>query len=368
VEDGALRSRSAALASALAIAAGVAAACAPPPRGACDPTPRPGVLGTICGFDHPEDLEPVPGAGVVLASGLRPGAGLWALESAAVGRSDASPFRIWPGPPDAASETGSAPAGEPGCRTPPRAASVHLHGLGARADPAGTVRVAAVGHGDREAVELFDLAGSGRDAVAHWRGCVRLPPGLLGNDVAVAPDGELVVTNFVPRREGVALRLELARAALGFETGEVLAWRRDAGWRSLPGTRAAGPNGVTLSPDGERVYFAENGRGRVVRVTRRGAGAGGASFSDVRFHVDNVRWVDGDRLLAIVHTGGVGAVLERCLLDWALVEVDPDSLAARELLRHDGRVLCGATSAVRVGEHVLIGSMSEERIGLWRAP
>lgn len=344
----------------------VALACAAPSRSRCDPTPDPGVLGSICGFDHAEDLELVPQARVVLASGLRPGAGLWAIAVQDLTLPEPGPWRIWPGTP---TEPGEASGkGTPGCSEPPDPGNFVAHGLAARPDPqTGAVAVAVVNHGGREAIELFDLFGEGRSVVLSWRGCIPLPPGLMGNDVAIAPDGEVVVTNFVPRYEGIALKYVLLKAALGFETGDVIAWSRERGWRVVPGTRGAGPNGLVLSPDGRFIYFAENGRHRVVRVPRDGASPEQPPhFAALGSNVDNISWADEGRLLAIIHTGGIESAFEPCLMSWALWEVDTNTLKARELMHHRGETLCGATSAAKVGDRYLIGSMSETRIGVWR--
>jgi sugar lactone lactonase YvrE len=189
----------------------------------------------------------------------------------------------------------------------------------------------------------------------------------MGNDVGIAGDGEIVVTSFVPLRQGLELRFVLAKAALGFDTGELLTWRCGRGWRALPGTRGAGPNGMLLSPDGRFVYYAENGRDRIVRLPREGASPERPpAYAEVGGNPDNLSWTDDGRILAVIHTGGIQAAFEPCLMKWALWEVDPGTLAARELLRHDGATLCGATSAAFVGGGYLIGSMSETRVGIWR--
>ena len=128
----------------------------------------------------------------------------------------------------------------------------------------------------------------------------------------------------------------------------------------------AGPNGLVLSADGELAYFAENGRQRIVRVPRSGASAERpAAYAELPSNVDNISWADG-RLLAVVHLGGVRALFQACLLHWAVFEVDLESLEARELLDHEGEVLCGATSVVKIGERYLIGSMNETRVGVWQ--
>lgn len=346
----------------------VASGCSPPPRPRCDPDPPPGVLGSVCGFDRPEDILVFPEANLLLTSGMGEGVGLFAAEIDDLTSPDPRPWRIWPDGDEDAAAMG--PAGDPACTAPPDPALFYSHGLG-DAPPRlrGPRRIAVVNHGGREAVELFDLVGAGRDARLRWRGCVELPSDLLGNDVDIAPDGTIVVTNMVPRASGLLFRFYLIASSVGVETGRVLTWRRDRGWESVPGSGGAGPNGLTLSPDGRSVFFSDNGHQRIVRLPLAGVQEDGApDFADLGSNPDNVTWTQGDTLLAIVHTGGAETLFQECLLDWALVEIDPESLEARELMRHGGETLCGATSAWRVGERIYIGTMSEPRLGVWREP
>lgn len=342
------------------------AACDPPPRAACDAHPPAGELGSVCGFDHPEDLEVVRSAGLVLATGMRPGAGLFAVEVAALDDPVPRPWRIWP---DAALPGGGLPPrGDRACPGPPDPDAFFSHGLGLQSSAAGEpVHVAVVNHGGRESVELFDLVGAGREARMRWRGCVPFVAGQMANDVAIAPDGELVVSNFIPDGPGIVQFANMKGMAFGLTTGDVYAWRGERGWSVVPGTRARGPNGLTLSPDGERIFYAENGAGNVIRVPRAGIAEGvDREAADVGWAVDNVTWAEGGRILGILHVGGIASLVQSCLLDWAITEIDPDALTSRVLLVHHGDVLCDATSAIRVGDVILVGSMSETRIGLLR--
>ena len=290
----------------LALLAALLPACAPPARPACDATPEPGALGSICGFDHPEDLELVAGAGLVLASGLEPGAGLWAIAVEDLARPDPRPWRIWPAeraPPETGRRTRRPRRAR--CRRSPGA--FMAHGLTTRTDPAsGAATVAVVGHGEREAIELFESAGRAvpPPSLARLRSAPAGRHGQRRRDRAGWRDRRDEVH---PVIEGIALRYQALRASVGFESGEVLAWRRDRGWRAVAGTRGAGPNGLVLSADGELIYFAENGRHRIVRVPRAG---GSPEFAVVASNVDNVGWADG-RLLAVVHKGGAAPCSRR---------------------------------------------------------
>jgi hypothetical protein len=108
------------------------------------------------------------------------------------------------------------------------------------------------------------------------------------------------------------------------------------------------------------VYFAANGGDRIVAVPRAG---GTPTHIDVGANVDNLSW-DGDRILGVIHLGGVGAMFEPCLMRWAIVEADPATRSARRIFSHDGTALCGATSALRIGDRIYVGSMNETRIGV----
>ncbi len=349
--------------------------CSPPPRPPCNPDPPPGVLGTICGFDRPEDILVLPEANLMVTSGMGEGVGLYALALDDATSAEPQPWRIWPdsegaegaGAPNRAEEATHEAIGDPACSEPPDPALFYSHGLGD--SPRGLLgprRIAAVNHGGREAIELFELEGRGREARLRWRGCVELPAEVFGNDVDIAADGTIVVTHMVPRSEGLLFRFYLLASSVGLETGEVLTWQRERGWRAVPGSAGAGPNGLTLSPDDRTIYFADNGRQRVSRLPLSGLPEGESPDVVVLgSNVDNITWTEGGTILAIVHTGGAETLFQDCLLEWALFEIDPKTLEAQELLQHDGGTLCGATSAQRVEDRIYIGTMNETRLGVW---
>ena len=61
-----------------------------------------------------------------------------------------------------------------------------------------------------------------------------------------------------------------AKATLfGGETGWVYAWSSRAGFSEVPGTRAAGPNGIELSADGEKIFLNATLASEVLRIDRR---------------------------------------------------------------------------------------------------
>ena len=61
-----------------------------------------------------------------------------------------------------------------------------------------------------------------------------------------------------------------AKATLfGGDTGWVYAWSREQGFSEVPGTRAAGPNGIELSADGEKIFLNATLASEVRRIDRR---------------------------------------------------------------------------------------------------
>ena len=51
-----------------------------------------------------------------------------------------------------------------------------------------------MGHGAREAIEVFDVAVGADGPALTWKGCVLVPEGLAANSVAAFADGSIVAT------------------------------------------------------------------------------------------------------------------------------------------------------------------------------
>jgi sugar lactone lactonase YvrE len=241
----------------------------------------------------------------------------------------------------------------------------------------GTVRLAVVGHETREAVELFDLEGRGDDARLVWRGCAPLPRGTSGNDVAIAPDGEIVVSNYLAdppmRLTFRAFASMLGASLFGRPTGDVLAWKRGRGWRHVDGTAASLPNGVAVSGDGVTLYFAETATGHVYRLPREGASSGKVESLTIAGKPDNLSWTERGTLLVGTHLSA--AAMTRCAFGgdpcrspWAVFEIDPRAWTARELFRHDGDALGAVASASSFGDLIFFAAVYGDRIGILRSP
>jgi hypothetical protein len=353
-------------------------ACAGEPRGACVPKPAPGEIGTVCGFENPEDVEAVADGGLVLVSeirlpGISGGGAIAALPIDEEGFPAGKPRRLWPTGADASSAAASEPVvGDPGCQTPPDRDSFAPHGLTHAQSGADVWRVAVVAHGRREAIELFDLNGTGEQATLHWRGCVPLPADAAGNDVALGPDGTIFASKYQPTMSGVLGLYYMLKGGLGFRTGNVMAWSRKGGWGHLAGTDAANPNGVLVRADPSVVFFAETGTGKVARVPLSGrAPAGRRREVNIGGHPDNLSWSSRDTILVATHLTGVGflgCAFGRlpCGSPWAIFEIDPEKLGATELLRYDGSAVGAVASATEINGTYYFGAVFDDRIGVWQ--
>jgi len=333
-----------------------AVGCSQTPRGPCEA----GVpLGTICGFSNPEDVSwSRENAALIVSEMARPGTpgalALYAPEGKA-------PRRLWP--------TGRAGefdrregVGAPDCQ-PPKAEIFAPHGIHATTDG----RLYVVNHGGRESVEIFSLGGSAGTTRASWQGCIELPAGTSGNDLTVASDGEVIVSNYMSSMDSLWANL---RVGFGLPTGDILGWVPDAGWRHLPGTEASAPNGVAVSPDGRNLFFVETGGRQLVRLRRADGGARVEVAIDGA--LDNLSWTRRGNLLVASHdsvSAFLGCVTAgTCRAPWSIWEIDPDTLTVRRIFQHDGSIVGAVASAAEVGDQIYLGPVFGDRIGVWQRP
>lgn len=325
---------------------------APPPCDANDP------IATYCGFRSPEDVDFADDAGVLVVSQMSLFGGGGSITAVDAASGAARP--LWP--TGATTDFAAKPSlGDVAC-PPPDPAAFAPHGLTVHRGR----QLVVVNHGGRESIELFGLEGNGDSTRAVWRGCILLPEGTSGNDVVVAPTGELLVTNYLPSLLSVWGTVKML---LGLDTGNVLVWRR-ANWGVVPGSEASGPNGIVVSPDGDWIVFAETGTGKVVRLARDGSEreeveVGGAP--------DNLTWTADGQLLLASHESLLSLFTScdqpsSCAGPWTLHSIDPQSLTAREILRHDGSRIGTVATAREVGEDVWLGAVLSDRIGRWHRP
>jgi len=355
---------------ALIAAAGVSA-CGSPIEVYTGCTPANGFT-PICGPHNPEDLVAVPSGEWILFGEFRglsgPGVGAGAI--GAVHVVNRTIMRLYPSPaagrPDGAGA--GSPPGDPTCPGPPDPNRFSLHGLSLAAFAGEPLRLLAVNHGGREAIEIFGVRADASPPQLTWQGCVPLPDGLEGNDVAALPGGGLLVTAYSSNHAWTAVAV-----LLRLTNGAVHEWLPGAGWREVPGTRAALPNGILVSADGATLYVAASRGDEVFRVQRQGDPA---RTSVPVAAPDNLTWTaDGDILAASLRTPLMSVMRTcrdlatgACGGTSAVVRVRPQPLAATDLLVHTGAPLGAFTAAIAVGNELFVGTAFGDRLAVTSLP
>ncbi len=210
----------------------------------CEPS---GDVEYVCGVTNPEDLVLVPGTPWIVSSGMAEGAGFYLVDSQA-GTATVLPFAAEHDPMFAS------------CATAPTPQSLNTHGLNVRANGTGRAKLYVVGHGAREAIEVFDIDATGAKPSLTWRGCVLMPDGLAANSVASFADGSIVATVlFMPGTTFADAIVERK------PTGAVFKWSPgDAAFTLMEGTQLPANNGIEVSADGREIYVASSGLQTIV--------------------------------------------------------------------------------------------------------
>ncbi len=347
-----------ALAVLLLTAAPAAFAELPGPFVACEAV---GPARPVCGFQNPEDLAPLPGDEALLVSeygaieGGKPG-DLALLVLATDERSVL--FRG--GDAKGAPQPGW---GDPTCPGPPPAAfSPHGIDLAKRRD--GKLQLLVVQHGGRESIEFFEVTGAGSDWSVAWRGCVLAPVDASLNEVVALPDGGFLTSKMM----SLSGNFEQLTEAAGEPSGELYEWSAKAGFKKVPGTRGALPNGVEVSPDGRTIFMNVSMGNELRRVDRASGKIEGRAEVPAP---DNVTWSpDGKRLLVASLRSldpkdfAVCQNLERgaCPLPFAIVAVDPVALTTEDIYVGNGPPMGGGTVGLQVGDELFIGSFAGDRV------
>jgi len=341
--------------------------------------PRPecsleGTIGTICGFRNPEDLEYVPSSDLIVVSNMRfdgrlPGGGY--LSGFQPGTTAVR--RLWPAAEDQAGGDRSADIdpdlslGASDCTGPPAKMAFYPHGLTSRTED-GVPRIYVAAHagkaGGREAIEIFELRGRGASASLVWRACIPTHPSFQANDIAIGPDGAVVVSNYQP--DGSMLHMFEAMV-LGRDTGNIMRWTPELGWRRVEGTAAALPNGVAVSPQTRMIFYTETATGKIHRIPADG----GRATIDVSIvgNPDNLTWTPRGTLLVATHTGGPAFLLcalgrKPCTTSWEVDELDPRTMALQTVFVHDGKTIGAVATALQVEGRIYLSSVFDDRIGV----
>jgi hypothetical protein len=317
----------------------------------------------ICGLDGPEDLATVPQTKWLIVSEMSGQGGLYAIDT-----TQATVSRIFP----AASAAERFDRKEYGaCPGPLAAAQAVTHGLYLKPGRGSVHTLYAVHHGDRESIEVFEVNAKSTPPAVTWIGCAVVPDPVGINSVAALPDGGFVLTNFDPRQppppggRGGGLSPKLMA---GEQNGEVWEWHAKSGWAKVPGSEAAGANGIEVSRDGKWLYVAQWGKQSFLRLSL-GKTPVDRQEIPLGFRADNIRWAPDGKTLLVAGGGTMpaepGAQPGRGPGAQATVvaRVNPQTMTSEELLRQPpARGLSAASVAVQVGDELWIGSFRGDRL------
>ena len=304
----------------------------------------------VCGQQGPEDLAVVPGGQWVVASEMSGTGGVNLVRvrdrvstraypsATATRRFDGKTYAGCPGPPDAAAD-----------------ARFTTHGLWLQGGRGPTHRLLAVGHGSRESIEVFELRTTGDMPTLTWIGCVVAPDPIGLNSVVGLADGGFIASNFLARNVTPEQRQKMLA---GEKNGELWEWHTASGWQKVPGSEAAGANGLELSDDGKSLYVAAWGSQSFFRLSR-GGGQPTRQEVPLGFRVDNIRRAADGSLLATGQGQGVSDI----------VRIDPRTLKVTKVLeRRDDASFRSGTIAVEAGGRLWVGSFTGDRIALLPTP
>ncbi len=320
----------------------------------CEPA---GNVEFVCGPQNAEDLVLVPATRWIIASSMV-GAPFYVVDSDS-GAWSTLPIRARP---DVAMY--------PGCQTAPMPVELETHGLSIREGGDGHSTLHAVGHGAREAIEVFDVDATGERPVLTWKGCVPMPEGLAANSVASFADGSLVATVLLmPGKtfaDSVAMR----------PTGAVFEWSPgDDGFQRVRGMELPGNNGIEVSADGREVYVVSSGFQTIVAFSRTNPAEQLRTTEQLPITPDNVHMGPNGMLLTagmkndVPECGGPPGPehdLERlstCPRGTIAIAVDPATMEHRVLFETPAiPEFSNATMVLPAGDRYWIGTFRGDRI------
>ena len=321
----------------------------------------------IDGLLSPEDIEVLPdGDALIVGSfNLRDGAG----DLRVVYLDDHRVEVIYSPTADANTTDDGAAWGESTCPGAPSGFSVH--GIHLSKDSNGVIHLLAVNHTGRESIEWFEIKKIEQRYVAQWRGCVMVDDELWINDVAMLPHGGIVASQMMPRKDASTM-LE-RKPQDGIESGYVVEWQADSGWRKVPGSDGALPNGIQVSADGTIIYSNHYLSNRVVAIERAtGQRIWSANVSGAP---DNMSVTSTGELLVAMHHESLQAIApclqsptSNCGLHFGIAAIDAASGAVRPVFDGSGARFGGSTVAVKAGEFIYLGAFAGTHIARIAAP
>jgi hypothetical protein len=321
----------------------------------------------VCGFQNPEDLEAMPGNRLLIVSEYRGGRGATPGALLSYHIADETVERLFPLDNEGSVSRGDKSWGDPNCpQLLPE--SFAPHGIHHSVEM-GAERLLVVNHGGRESIEIFEVAltPDGNEVSLEWRGCVVAPENVWFNDVVGLPHGGLAATHMMSRDSTLEqmLAIEISKADAGY----VVEWQPATGWRQVPGTEGALPNGIEVSPNGKTLYVNDYLGGKIYALSRD---SGERQWSIDAEKPDNSSWTADGKLLVAIHQGtNLTTVLECgesdapfCPIAYEIIEIDPKTGNYEHVAKGSGAPMAAATVAVQIDSTLYLGTYAGKRLGI----
>jgi hypothetical protein len=246
----------------------------------------------------------------------------------------------------------------PNCPGPVNVMAFSVHGLSIAETAPGMFSVYTTSHGEREAIEVYDLNTTGAEPALTWRGCVVLPENTFANSVARLADGGFVTTKMMDPTQG------FASIQPGAITGNVFEWHPGGEVLAVEGTELSGANGIDVSADGMTIYVAAFGDRQIVKFDRSTMPATKTTVA-VDIVPDNIRWGTAGKLLtAGGNVPAEGCQGPDCATGWSVLEVDANTLEVTRIGGADQTAaLQGVSSALQLGSDIWVGTFNDDRVG-----
>ena len=322
-----------------------------------------GDYGFICGINSAEDLVLVPGTKWIIASSFTPGVSIMLIDS-----QEKSWSTIYPADAPRAVQNMATYGACPGSPDPNNFVT---HGLNIRAGKDGHSTLYVVGHGGREAIEVFDVDANGEKPTLTWTGCVMTPDGMEANSVASLSDGSLLAT--IPLQTGQ----NISDAITGKLTGGVYQWSPgDDGFERIKGTELPYANGIEVSADEKEFFVAVSGGFNVVAYPLSNPTTQSRTTAPLTFIPDNLHMGSDGRLVTaglVIDDPVCGNLhgaetfdLEKfasCPRPFVVRAIDPVTMEGTDIATGPAiETFSNITMGLQVGDEIWIGTFAGDRV------
>lgn len=324
---------------------------------ACDPMVIEGCessddIKVYCGLEKPEDIEPLGDHPWLLISELGGRSVPGNIVALNLETDDVMRLQADAAPGGTFAQCGAVPD-----KLRPR--GFHVSDL-----PDGGFRLLVVNAADGERIERYRVDVREEGPTLTWQGCVAVPDTVFPNDVASTGGDGFVVSHMFDGPRDLWLQ---AKFLLGIHTGYAVSWDPVNGWKKVEGTDASFPNGVEADPATSRVFI-----GSTYGQTFVTADVAGGYSKTVRIPVqsDNLTVAPDGRFLSVGHTGipvlGTRGCQQLSGRPWsfpfAVVAIDPETLAQEIIYQHkDGRIPGASVALIHEG-YLYMGTVFGDRV------